>query len=410
MSGNAMNIWLRLALASAWSRRLPVLLVLLAVATSSLLVLFVSQLRADLRTSFGQAISGVDLLVAPRGSPTEILLYGVFQLGRPTQNLDAAHLERVRGLTQVEWAVPVQLGDTYRGRPVWGTEADFFSRVQVRGQPLRLAEGKVFSAATEAVLGAEVAKHLAHRLGDRLLLTHGRSDGLSRDHDDHPFEVVGVLAPTGGPLDRAVFISTQGFESIHQGWLLGALATPSSYTTLWVGLQNRGQVFSARRAIESLPGAPLTAALPGVTLDELWRTLSVVERGFALVGWAVSIGALLSVAAMTLVSLASRRREFAILRAVGAGPAQVAWLILLEATLVGLAGVLLGLCIQQAVVWWFADFLRIEYGVAMSVLNLPPQAWLSLLGLGMASVAISLLPAWRARRLSLVDGLHPPVA
>jgi putative ABC transport system permease protein len=159
-----------------------------------------------------------------------------------------------------------------------------------------------------------------------------------------------------------------------------------------------------------MPGAPLTAALPGVTLDELWRTLSVVERGFALVGWVVSIGALLSVAAVTLVSLASRRREFAILRAVGAGPAQVAWLILLEATLVGLAGVLLGLLIQQAVVWWFADFLRIEYGVAMSVLNLPPQAWLSLMGLGMASVAISLLPAWRARRLSLVDGLHPPVA
>jgi putative ABC transport system permease protein len=192
--------------------------------------------------------------------------------------------------------------------------------------------------------------------------------------------------------------------------LFGALAPPSSYTTLWVGLQNRGQVFSARRAIESLPGAPLTAALPGVTLDELWRTLSVVERGFALVGWVVSIGALLSVAAVTLVSLASRRREFAILRAVGAGPAQVAWLILLEATLVGLAGVLLGLLVQQVVVWWFADFLRIEYGVAMSVLNLPPQAWLSLMGLGMASVAISLLPAWRARRLSLADGLHPPVA
>jgi putative ABC transport system permease protein len=192
--------------------------------------------------------------------------------------------------------------------------------------------------------------------------------------------------------------------------LFGALAPPSSYTTLWVGLQNRGQVFSARRAIESLPGAPLTAALPGVTLDELWRTLSMVERGFALVGWVVSIGALLSVAAVTLVSLASRRREFAILRAVGAGPAQVAWLILLEATLVGLAGVLLGLLVQQVVVWWFADFLRIEYGVAMSVLNLPPQAWLSLMGLGMASVAISLLPAWRARRLSLADGLHPPVA
>ena len=405
-----MRVWLELAMLSAWSRRLPVTLVILAVAVASLLVLFVGQLRSDLRTSFGQAVSGVDLLVAPRGSPTDILLYGVFQLGRPTQNLDAGQLQKIRSTPTVAWAVPVQLGDTYRGRPVWGTEAEFFKHVKVRDQSLRAAEGRFFAEGLEAVLGSEVSGSLGHRVGDAIVLTHGRSDVLAKDHNDQPMKVVGVLAPTGGPLDRAVFISVASFEAIHQGWTHGAFQMPQSYTNVWVGLASRGQVFSARRSIEALPGAPLTAVLPGVTLDELWQTLSLVERGFGLVGWAVSVGALLSVAAVLLVSLSGRRREFAILRAIGAGPGQIGRLILLEASLVGFIGIGLGLAAQQALIWWFAETLRTQYGVVMNLASLPQDAWISLLGMAGVTVLASLLPAWQARRLSLADGLHPPAA
>ncbi|MFZ8912496.1 MAG: ABC transporter permease, partial [Burkholderiaceae bacterium] len=118
-----MTVWFKLAILSAWSRRLAVGLVVASLGLACALVLTVQQLRTDSRLSFSQAVSGVDLIVGPRGSATEILLYSVFQLGRPTANMSAKVLPALRDLPMVSWALPIQLGDSYQGFPVWGTEA-----------------------------------------------------------------------------------------------------------------------------------------------------------------------------------------------------------------------------------------------------------------------------------------------
>jgi putative ABC transport system permease protein len=432
-----MRFWLGLAWHSAWSRRHALSLVTLSVTVSVLILLSVQQLRDDARRSFSNALSGVDLIVGPRGSATELMLYSVFQIGRPSRNMGFAGFEAIQQMPQVRWAVPVQLGDTYQGHPVLGTTPTLFTEFKTQGQGLRWAQGRPFGyptqqpeVLTEVVLGAEVARQFGHQLGDELVMTHGSGGGPeATDHDDQPLKVVGILQATGAPIDRTVLVNLEGFEAMHQGWGLGispkalqsasALAPkgppldvrdlkPVSLSAVWVGLHNRAEVFSVRRHIESLPRDPLMAVLPGVALDELWQVVKVVENSLVLVGLLVAVSAMMSVAAVLLVAMAGRRKELAILRAMGASPKALLGYVMLESMLVCLVGLLLGEVLSQSLMWAAQDVLRIQFGVMVQPGWPSAQAWLSLLALAAVALVASVLPAWRAYRLSLMDGLHPP--
>jgi putative ABC transport system permease protein len=428
-----------LALKSAWSRRLGLSFVVLSVAVSATLVLSVFQLRQDARHSFSQAVSGVDLMVGPRGSASEFLLYTVFQMGRPSRNLAASNLDALTEMPAVAWAVPLQLGDRYREAPVWGTTPAFFDVFRVQQQALRFTQGRAFEQPTaerrqavfELVLGASVASRYQHRLGDQLVLTHGDGGELAARHEQTPFTVVGVLAPTGGPIDRAVLVSVQGFEAMHVGWgvmpmgpgtrmpsvqreLLAEMPLdalkPASYTAILVGLQDRSKVFQVRRQVENMTQEPLMAVLPGVTLDELWQVLSVAENAMLMIGLIVGVASLLSVAALVLAGLSARRKEFAILRAVGLSPGALMRLVSVETTLVCGVGLLVGLTIQQLALLTLSDFLRQTMGINVQVLDWPVEAWWTLGAMLLSAVLISLVPAWRAYRWSLADGLSAPQA
>lgn len=432
---------LSLALASARSRWMALTLVLFSIALSAALLATAGQMRADARTSFSQAVSGVDLIVGPKGSPSELLLYTVFQLGRATRNIDAARWREIQDLPMVDWVIPIQLGDTYRGHPVWGTDAQFFQHFEVQGRPVALAEGRAFDARIspyEIVLGADLAVRQGLGVGDRMVLTHGAQQlegPLSQDHADSPFVVVGVLKPMGGPVDRAALVSLEGFEAVHQGAGAsggGGLAAglmsmmqeamglnqsssssnlqPTELTALWVGLQSRLDVFEAVEAIESLGERELMAVLPGVALDELWRVLSVAEQSLALIGLLTAVASALSVAAVLLVALGARRRELAIYRAVGLSQWDLLGLILLEAAMCALLGILLGLSLHQLGLSLLAEVMRVDYGIVVSQWSLPLEAWQGLGAILLAAVAAALVPAWMATRLSLADGLNPPSA
>ena len=427
-----MSLWWSLAWRSAWSRRHALAMVALSVSVSVLILLGVQQLRHDARQSFTQALSGVDLIVGPRGSASELMLYSVFQVGRPSRNMAHEAYVALRALPQVRWAVPVQLGDTYRGFPVLGTTPELFEVFQTQGARLQWAQGRPFAdpqadagAVVEAVLGAQVAARHGLSVGDRLVLTHGRSDGLAPDHADQPFTVVGVLQATGAPIDRNVIISLQGFEALHQGmgapglpWLggVGAVPTvaeraalvPRELTAVWVGLHARTEVFSARRGIERLPQDSLMAVLPGVALDELWQVVKLAENALLAIGVLVAVSGMLSVAAVLMVGLSARRKELAVLRALGATPLALLGLVWLEALGVCLMGMLGGLLLHGLGLWALQDLLRTELGIAVQWGWPTAEVAWSLAGLVLAAWLAASVPALRAYRLSLVDGLHPP--
>ena len=427
-----MSLGWSLAWRSAWSRRHALAMVALSVSVSVLILLGVQQLRHDARQSFTQALSGVDLIVGPRGSASELMLYSVFQVGRPSRNMAHEAYVALRALPQVRWAVPVQLGDTYRGFPVLGTTPELFEVFQTQGARLQWAQGRPFAdpqadagAVVEAVLGAQVAARHGLSVGDRLVLTHGRSDGLAPDHADQPFTVVGVLQATGAPIDRNVIISLQGFEALHQGmgapglpWLGGAGAAPTvadraalvprELTAVWVGLHARTEVFSARRGIERLPQDSLMAVLPGVALDELWQVVKLAENALLAIGVLVAVSGMLSVAAVLMVGLSARRKELAVLRALGATPLALLGLVWLEALGVCLLGMLGGLVLHGLGLWALQDLLRTELGIAVQWGWPTAEVAWSLAGLVLAAWLAASVPALRAYRLSLVDGLHPP--
>lgn len=218
-----MKAMLWLALQSAWNRRHTLGLTLVALSLSVAMLLGVERAREAARQGFAQSIAGTDLIVGARGSPVQLLLYSVFRLGEASHDMSWSSFQRLRDDPAVAWVIPLTLGDSHQGFPVLGTNQDYFEHLRYGDQlPLALASGRRFEQLFEVVIGAEVARQLGYKLGDRLALSHGQGTEALASHEDLPFEVVGVLARTGTPVDRTLHVSLQALEAIHLGWQGGA--------------------------------------------------------------------------------------------------------------------------------------------------------------------------------------------
>jgi putative ABC transport system permease protein len=180
---------------------------------------------------------------------------------------------------------------------------------------------------------------------------------------------------------------------------------PQQITAVLLGLNSKIATFALQREINQYRDEPLQAILPGVALQELWSLMGVAEKALLLVALFVVLTGLVGMLTAILASLNERRREMAILRSVGARPWHLAGLLLLEALLLGLAGVLLGLGLLYLGIALGQGPLQAHYGLHLP-LRAPRLTELQLLaGILAAAVLMGLLPAWRAYRQSLADGL-----
>ena len=420
-----MRALIGIALRSAWNRRLTLGLTLLSITLATTLLLSVERLRVGAREGFSQSVSGTDLVVGTRTSPVQLILYSVFHIGEATSDIGWESYRKIAQDPSVAWSVPLALGDSHRNFPVVGTTDDYFRYLHYGGhQSLRLATGRPFADIFETVLGADVAKTLAYRSGDTIVLNHGSGAMPGAEHTDKPFTVVGVLAPTGTPVDRTVHVSLHAIEAIHLDWQGGVQIpgvsipanmvhkfdlTPKRITAALMGLHHRSDVFSMQRRIAAFRAEPLLAAMPGVALDQLWQTVSIVEETIRAISWLVFGVGLSGMVAVILASLNERRRELAILRSVGAGPRHIVLLLLLESLCLTLAGCLFGLLLVNLATLLAGPWLAAELGVVLTR-SYGSADELKLLATVLATgLLISLIPAWRAQHLSLADGLTPRV-
>ncbi len=417
-----MRALLHLALASAWNRRLSLGLSLLAVMLAASLLLSVERIRQAARDNFAQSLSGTDLVVGARTSPVQLVLYSVFRLGEATNNLSWESYEQIARDSSIAWSVPISLGDSHRGYPVLGTIPAYFEHYRHGDkQALELAKGSVFDGVFDTVLGAEVAQRLGYRVGDRITLSHGDGGLPGMEHDDKPFTVTGILAPTGTPVDRTVHVGLAAIEAIHLDWIGGAPVpgfniaaevvqkfdlTPKSITAFLVGLHQRAEVFRVQRRINTFAEEPLLAVMPGVALDQLWQTVGVVEKALQLLSWLVLAVGLAGLMATLLAGLNERRREMAILRSLGAGPRHVLALLMLESGVVSLLGCLAGLALVTLIAAFAGDAL-LAFGLARLPLAVNVVEMQLLAAVLVCGLLVGLVPAWRAYRLSLADGLIP---
>ncbi|MDP4301300.1 ABC transporter permease [Leptothrix discophora] len=418
---------LSLAARSAWNRRGVLALVVASIALSTLLLVGIERIRHEVRESFSQSVSGTDLIVGARTGPVQLMLYAVFRIGSATNNISWDAAQMLAQHRAVAWTLPISLGDSHRGHAVVGTRAAYFERFRYgERQALALAEGRAFVDGIEGVfdvvIGSEVAHRLGYRLGQRVVLSHGDGAIAANDHADKPFKVAGILAPTGTPVDRSLHVSLEAIEALHLDWQAGVpiasmavpadqLAqqdlTPRSVTAVLVGLKSRAAVFSVQRQVANHRAEPLMAVLPGVALDELWEVIGVGERGLLAVGVLVSVVSLAGLVAVILAGLAQRRRELAILRTVGCGPRTLLALLALEGALVTLAGVVLGLLAGALLLALGADLIQQHTGLRPGLGWPGADEWRWVGAVLAGGWTASLLPGWRAYRLSLTDGLSP---
>ncbi|MCF8880257.1 ABC transporter permease [Hyphobacterium sp. SN044] len=410
---------LSLAWKSLANRAVSVTLTVATIALSVALFLGVERVRDSVRDSFNSTISETDLIVGARSGAINLLLYSVFHLGDPTANISWDSYELIDTAPDVSWTVPISLGDSHRGYRVVGTTPGFFEHYKYgRARDLEMREGRAFGDGREAVVGAEVARQLGYGLGNEILLSHGIGEVSFAEHSDHDFRIVGILAPTGTPVDRSVLVSLESIEAIHAGWNTGAAPRaeshghedgehelmPDSVTAVLVGLDSPIRVLSLQRQINTYEGEALSAVLPGVALSQLWRVVGVAERAFFAVSVLVIVVGLCGILTALSAGLNERRREMAVLRAVGARASDVFFLLILEAMTIAFLGALVGIVIATGGFAALSPVLSGRYGFDLPIA--PGWTELAVLGgLTVTGALFGLWPAWRALRNALVDGL-----
>ena len=409
----------RLALRSLIARRLTVGLTILSIALSVALFLGVEKLRTGAKASFADTISGTDLIMGARSGGVQLLLYSVFRIGNATNNVTWDSYVDITARPEVAWAVPISLGDSHRQFRVMGTTNGYFDHYRYRGgRSLEFAAGEPLGDLFDAVVGADVAATLGYSLGDPIVVAHGLASFA--DHADHPFRIAGILAKTGTPVDRTVIVSLEAIEAIHVDWQSGAQRpgaatpadvlrgmdlTPKAITAAMIGVNSRLQVFQLQRAINEYPEEPLMAVLPGIALQELWSIVGIAETALLGVSAMVVVTALLGMAAMIFAGLNERRREMAILRAVGARPRVILTLLLAEAVAMAAMGAALGVGLLYAGLLIGQPVLDAAFGLYLPIKGLEARDWALVAATVLAGAVVSVAPAIRAYRLSLADGM-----
>ena len=413
-------ILIRIVLKSAWHRRTSLLLTILSIAISVTLLLGVDKIRKEAKNGFINTISQTDLIVGARSGPINLLLYSVFRIGNATNNVSWESYEEIAAFDEVAWSIPISLGDSHKGYRVMGTNLAYFDHFQYgQSQPLAFANGAPFADLYDTVIGADVARALDYEIGDEILIAHGLVSAEFAQHDDKPFVVVGVLEKTGTPVDRTVHVSLEGIEAIHVDWQSGARSPlqlsaeqarrmdlqPKTITAFMIGLDNRLETFRLQRTISEYDEEPLLAILPGATLAELWQTIAAFEQVLLVISGFVLIAGLLGMLTTLLSTLNERRREMAVLRAVGAHPHHIILLFMLETFFVVLAGCLLGITMLYMLLLFTRPFLVQSYGINIAITLPDAQQWALFAGVLLLGILVSLIPGAIAYKRSLQDGL-----
>ncbi|MCY3773913.1 MAG: ABC transporter permease [Gemmatimonadetes bacterium] len=466
---------LDLALKSLRNRAFSTSLTVGSIALSVALLVGVENVRVGMRESFSNTISQTDLIVGTKGGTIQLLLYSVFGMGASTENVSWEAYRQWADHPAVAWTIPYSLGDSHRGFRVIGTNEDFYRHYRYRGgQEIALAEGRASENLYDVTLGADVASELNYSLGDEIAVTHGLGEVGFLVHDHMPFTVVGVLAKTFTPVDRAIYVTLEGMEAIH--WEDGqppasddeaeaapaddghahddeaeaapaddghahddeaeaapaddghahddeAEAAPADdghdhaedisiedveitqVTSFFVGTTDRRDVLQLQREINDFEDEPMMAVIPGVALNEMWRGLGYAETGLRLISIFVVLVGLLGMLVSLYTSLNERRREMAILRAVGAGPSRIVALLVLESVCLAAAGALAGLVLVYVLLSAGQSLVEAQAGLFIPI---RPPGSVELLFLGAVVTAgflMGFVPALKAYRTALHDGL-----
>lgn len=349
-----------LRLVFAFIRRAPLTwafhVLTLALGVAVVTALFIIDTALDQR--FDRDLAHIDLVVGAKGSPLQVILSSVFQLDQPTGNIPISVYRKLQQNMLVKSAVPVSLGDNVGGYRIVGTTPAYADLYEAH-----LADGAWWRRPLEAVLGSTVARDRNLHVGDIFVGEHGLARGGER-HTHSPYRVVGILASTGAVIDRIALTDTASVWKVHEkenaeheAAAAAVHATDASEPDLYpgVGREVTAVLVRYRSAMGALMLPRLFANIPNVQTAspavEVARLTTLLGTGSQVLK-AFGIGLLALAALGFFVALLSavnaRKRELALLRALGGSPVLLLRLVLLEALLLGAAGGAIGLALGHA--------------------------------------------------------------
>jgi len=390
-----------------WAFHVLLLAVAVAVTVSVLLV------REAADAGLTRDLAGIDLVVGAEGSPLQLVMSTVFQADAPTGNIPLATAEQLARDPLVSRAVPVSLGDSVGLYRIVGTTLRYREL-----HDAELAQGRWWSEPMQAVIGAVVAQRLGLNVGDTFVGAHGL-DGTAETHAERPYRIVGVLHPTGAVVDRLVLTDLSSVWALHGPHETGAAeaaqahpdhdaaahepAAPREITAVLVEYRSALGAVVLPPRIAGLAG--LQAASPA---REAQRLNALIGDGAALVerlGQALLVLAAAGFAMALSTAVLARRRELALLKALGAHPARLSAVVILEGGLLGLIGGLVGLGLGRLVAWAVA-----RSDVAPLALSLPAPGLqdglvvLAALALGLVAAAPAAFVAIRTDAVKALQG------
>ena len=391
----------KLAIQSLLDRKSSVVLSCIAMTISIFVLLGVEHIRKESKESFSSTISGADLIVGARSGQLNLLLYSVFRLGTPVNNISWRSYQDIAANTNVAWTIPISLGDSHKGFRVLGTSNDYFQHFKYgKKQTLNIAQGNEFAAVYDVVIGAAVAESLNYQLGDPVVLSHGLTDTSFAVHDQHTFTITGILAPTGTPVDQTVHVKLEGVEAIHQdldsGEITNKKLQPISITAFIVGLKSRVATFRLQREINEMEREPLMAILPGVALSELWRVMATFENTLRLISSMVFIAAVLGLAAVMASSIRERNKEIQLLRIIGAPPGFLFILFQIEALLISLISIVSGSALLTLLLAISQKQISTQAGLHLDINPLTSNSVTIILSILATTILVASIPAFQA--------------
>ncbi|MFG6461171.1 ABC transporter permease [Roseateles sp. DXS20W] len=394
---------IRLAWRYLWSSPLTTALNLLLLTLGLAAVTFVLRASAQVEAGLRRDLAGIDLVVGAKGSPMQIMLAGVFHLDAPTGNIPLATLELLKRQPLVAQAVPLSLGDSFRGFRVVGTTPDYLDLYDAK-----LGQGALWAKPMQAVLGAEVARTSGMKPGAHFAGSHGLAGGDA--HADHQFEVVGVLAESGSVLDRLVLTDLASVWEVHGDHHEAHDAhdedEPREITLALVRYRSPLGAAMLPRWVNAQEG--LQSAAPALETARLMRLVGAgteVLRGFGIV---LLIAAGLSVWVALLHAVRARQGDLAMLRMLGAPARRIAALIALEALLLAGLATVLGLAAGHGLVAGLEHLLAERQSLRLGPLGVSEAEWLVPLLAGGLALLAAAWPAWRAYRLDVTTLLQAP--
>ena len=377
---------------------LSILLLTLGVSLISLTILMSKNLDENLKKN----IKGVNMVIGAKGSPLQIILSSLYHIDAPTGNISLAEANKIAKHFLVKSAVPLSYGDSYKGTRIIGTDSSFFKHYE-----LDIENGNMFSNNFEVVIGSGVADRFESKVGDEFFSQHGMDEN-AEEHRTNAFKIVGIINYSNSIADQLILCSLEDIWRVHDHSHDHAHESEEDQvhehdereiTAMLISFRNKNANLMLPRLVNEQNTTQ--AALPAIEIDRLFSLLGFGFSTLRAIAMVLMVISGLSIFISLLQALSTRKFELALLRSLGASKIKLFSLLVLESTILGAIGILIGLVLSRLIMLVVSGMTEQQYKYQLNSISLEREEIILVLATFAVVLLASFLPAFQAGRVNI---------